>query len=328
MKKLAWLAGMLAAPAAAQTTLKMATLAPQGSAWMNLFDEASRTISQRTQGRVKYKYFPGGVAGDERDSIRKVKAGQLAGTAVTSVGLMQIVKDVRVLELPGMFQNDAEVDYVRDKMGPVFEKKFEEAGWVLLAWGDVGWVHMFSNTPIKSKADLSKVKMWVWTDDPVVKKLFQRLGVNGVALGVPEVLPSLQTGMINAAYGSALSTLALQWYTKVKYMTGSSTSYAIGAAVLSRKAWDGLQPGDQAILKEEARRLQGKLIAQIRKDNVASLEALKKQGIQVVAATPEFEKDLRGAATQVWSDMVGTLYSRELLEQVKQLAADYRAGKR
>lgn len=313
----------IAAQASAQTTLKVSTLAPQGSAWMNLFDEAARGVTQKTSGRVKFKFFPGGVAGDERDSIRKVKAGQLHGTAVTSVGLMQIVKDVRVLELPGMFKSDAELDFVRERLGPTFEKKFEEAGWVLLAWGDVGWVHLFSGIPIKAKADVSKVKMWVWADDPVVKRLFERLSVNGVALGLPEVLPSLQTGMINAAYGSALSTLALQWYTKVKFMTGNSISYSIGAAVLSKKAFDALQPADQAVIRGEAERLQTKLIAQIRKDNAAALDALKKQGLQIVP-TNGLVSELQGASQQVWQDMVGTLYSQELLDQVKTLLAEHR----
>ncbi|MEK6608258.1 MAG: TRAP transporter substrate-binding protein DctP [Myxococcota bacterium] len=306
----------------------MATLAPAGSAWMNLFDEASRNITQKTGGRVKFKYFPGGVQGDEKDSIRKVKAGQLAGTAITSVGLGQIYPDVRVLELPFMFDEDAEVDYVRDRLGPELQKRFEEKGWVLLAWGDVGWVHLFSTAPIKSKADLTKVKMWAWTDDPLVRRLFSAIGINGVALGVPEVLPALQTGMINAAYGSALSTLALQWYTRLKYMTEMRTSYSVGGAVVSKKAFDQLAPSDQKILREEAKRLELKLIAQIRKDNVAALTALKKQGLQVVPTPPELVKEFRAGAEKVWYELAGQLYSKELLEKVKALRAEYRSARK
>lgn len=312
----------------AQATLKIATLAPQGSAWMNLFDEAARNIARQTGGRVKIKYFPGGIAGDERDTIRKVRAGQLQGTAVTSIGLMQMVKEVRVLELPGMFHTDAELDYVRGRLAPEFAKKFEDAGYVLLSWGDVGWIHLFSNTPIAAKSDLSKVKMWVWTDDPVYKKLFERLGINGVALGLPEVLPSLQTGMINGAYGSSLSTLALQWYTKVKYMTEKSTSYSIGAAVLSKKAFDAIGAPDRAIIREEAKLLQGKLIAQIRKDNQAAANALAKQGLKTVRTSDAFSKQIVDASQLVWSDMVGVLYSKDLLDRVLTLVSEFRAGKK
>ncbi|HVS17809.1 MAG TPA: TRAP transporter substrate-binding protein DctP, partial [Planctomycetota bacterium] len=215
------------APARAQTVIKLATLAPEGSSWMNLFHEWGRNVESHTGGKVKVKFYAGGVAGDERDAVRKMRLGQLNAAAVTAIGLGLIQSEVRVLELPMMIKNYAELDHVRTSMDADIRKKFEEKGYVLLSWGDVGPVHIFSNTPIKSKADLAQTKLWAWTDDPLVKTMFKQLGSNGVPLGVPDVLTSLQTGLINACYGSPLSMVALQWYTKVKYMTGMQLSQAI-----------------------------------------------------------------------------------------------------
>src|SRR6476661_3673657 len=169
-----------------------------------------------------------------------MRLGQLNGAAVTAIGLGLINSEVRVLELPMLIDNYGELDYVRNKLDSDLRKKFEDKGYVLLAWGDVGPIHIFSNIPLKSKADLSQTKLWAWVDDPLVRMLFQQLGTNGVPLGVPDVLPSLQTGLINACYGSPLSTLALQWYTKVKYMTSMHISQAIGATVITKKEYDKL----------------------------------------------------------------------------------------
>src|SRR5215470_3918697 len=154
MKTKAILLGVLAATLAATTAwadpieVKIASLAPDGSAWAKIMQEGGRKMSDRTGGRVTVKYFFSGSQGDERDVVRKMKLGQIDGAALTAVGLGQIKGDVRVLELPFLFKSDKELDYVRGKMAPDFEKQFDDAGYVLLAWGDVGWVHMFTNLPV------------------------------------------------------------------------------------------------------------------------------------------------------------------------------------
>jgi hypothetical protein len=199
---------LLPARAQAQTVIKVATLAPEGSAWMNLFHEWGHNVEAHSAGKLKIKFYAGGVAGDERDAVRKMRLHQINAAAVTSIGLGLIQSEVRVLELPMLIKNYDELDYVRNAMSDEFRKKFEEKGYVLLGWGDVGPVHIFSNTPIRSKADLNQTKMWAWTDDPLVKAMFKQLGSNGVPLGVPDVLTSLQTGLINACYGSPLSMVA------------------------------------------------------------------------------------------------------------------------
>jgi len=305
--------------------VKVATLAPKGSAWAKILEEGAKATSEKTAGRVQLKYFFSGSQGDERDVVRKMKLGQLDGAALTAVGIGLINPNVRVLELPFLFKNDKELDYVRDKMAGEFEKELDTAGYELLAWGDVGWVHLFSNQQFTSKGELDKAKMWAWTDDPIVREFFKRLAINGVPLGVPDVLPSLQTGVIDACYGSPYAAVVLQWYTKVKYATEVPISYSIGALLVRKEVFKQLSPEDQKIVIAVSKETGQKLMTKIRTDNEKAKTTMQKSGITYVpvpaALLSEFEKE--GQA--VWDVLAGgKLYSTELLAKVKKHVADAR----
>jgi TRAP-type C4-dicarboxylate transport system substrate-binding protein len=314
----------------AQTVLRIATLAPEGSSWMNLFHEWGKNVEAKTAGKVKIKFYAGGMQGDERDAVRKMRLGQLSGAAVTAIGLGLIQSEVRVLELPLLIKSYAELDYVRTAMNDDFKKKFEEKGYVLLGWGDVGPVYIYSNTPIKSKADLAQTKLWAWTDDPLVKTMFKQLGSNGVPLGVPDVLTSLQTGLINACYGSPLSMVALQWYTKVKYQTALQLSQAIGATVLTKKDWDKLQPDEQKIVMDEAHAMEERLLKIIRADNDKALATMKTNGLQIVESPPAMQKEFEAQALALRPllEKDPVVYTHEFRAKVEKLLADFRAGKK
>ncbi|MGZ3429419.1 MAG: TRAP transporter substrate-binding protein, partial [Polyangia bacterium] len=314
--------------ARAQSTLKIATLAPEGSAWMVAFHEWAKNVEEHTGGKVKVKFFAGGTAGDERDAVRKMRLGQLNGAAVTAIGLGLINSEVRVLELPMLISTYEELDFVRNKLDSDLRKKFEDKGYVLLAWGDVGPVHIFSNTPIKSKADLAQLKLWAWVDDALVRELFHQLGVNGVPLGVPDVLPSLQTGLINACYGSPLSTLALQWYSKVKFMTSMHISQAIGATVITKKEFDKLDAATQKQLMADSREFEIKVLKTLRAENDKALTSMKAAGLQVVESPPEMVKQFNTEAMAIRTKLEPTVYTHDFRMKVEKLVADFRAGKK
>jgi TRAP-type C4-dicarboxylate transport system substrate-binding protein len=326
-KSLLALVLLIAAPAFAQEhTLKIATLAPEGSLWMSLFHEWGKKIEEHSSGKLKVKFYAGGVAGDERDAVRKMRLGQINAAAVTAIGLGLIQSEVRVLELPMMIQSYEELDFVRNKLDSDLRKKFEAKDYVLLMWGDVGPVHVFSNIPIKGKADLAQTKLWAWVDDPIIRMLFQQLGANGVPLGVPDVLPSLQTGLINACYGSPLSTLALQWYTKVKYMTQMHITQAIGAVVMLKKEFDKLSPDQQKMVLDDSREMQPKLLKSIRDENTKSLASMKQAGLQVVESPKEMVTQFDEVAKAIRPKLEPSVYSHEFRERVEKLVAEYRAG--
>ena len=226
-----------------------------------------------------------------------------------------------MLDLPFLFKNEDELDDVRSTLDAEFRKKFDDKGYVLAGWGDVGPVRLFANIPIKSRDDLRKTRLWAWNDDPVVRKLFAELGISGVPLGVPDVLPSLQTGLIDACYGSPLSTLALQWNTKVKYTTSMVLSQATGAFVFTKTVWGRLTPEQQKIVMEESRLLSTKLIKQIREDNAKALAKMKQLGLEVVetpaALVAEFEQQSR----TLRGSLDGQLYTKEFRLKVEQVLA-------
>ncbi len=304
--------------------LRIATLAPEGSAWMNILEESARELASATDKRVEIKLYPGGSQGDERDVIRKIKLEQLDGAVMTSVGLSLIYPGIRVLELPFMFETVEEVDYVRDKMWKHFEDKFAEKGFILTAYGDGGWAYVYTNRPIKSKADVPKIKIWAWQDDPIVRALYKRVELNGVPLGVPEVLPALKSGRIDACYGPPLAAVALQWHTEFTNATSMPVAYSMGAIVMRAARIDELSEADRSELDEISEEMGHKLVTRVRKDNERALRAMVKAGITIDTTPPAlatwFEREARG----VWKDLAGKVYSEAELEAVLKYRGEYR----
>jgi len=315
----------VASPAFADNTeLRVATLAPSGSPWMEVLDKGVVEIKTKTSDRVQIKYYPGGQQGDEKDFVRKMGLGQLDGAAITSVGLAMIDESIRVLELPRMFASVEELDYVADKMWPYFQKKFEKKGYKLNDRGEVGWVYVMTKAKVDSVATLKGQKMWLWGDDQIFSALYKKLGLNGVPLGVPEVDAGLTSGKINGCYGSPVAAVALQWYTKVKFMTSMPMSFAIGATVINKKAFDKLSAADQKDFETIGKANQKKLRKVIRKANADAQLTMKNKGVTIVetpaAMTTEFDK----AAQEVWNELAGKVYSKEELEMVLKHRDDYR----
>jgi TRAP-type C4-dicarboxylate transport system substrate-binding protein len=321
------LATMAMAPIAKadNVELRIATLAPSGSPWMQVLDRAAAEIKTKTSGRVTMKYFEGGQQGDERDFVRKIKLGQLDGAAVTAIGLAMIDESIRVLELPMMFQSAEELDYVADKMWPYFQKKFAAKGFRLNDRGEVGWIYFLSKNKVASLSDLKGQKLWMWGDDQLVGAMFKKLGLNGVPLGVPEVDAGLTSGKINAAYGSPVAAVALQWYSKVKYMTSMPMSFAIGATVISNDALKKISPEDQKIVEDIGKANAKKLRKVIRKANEDAKGTMTRKGITVVntpvTMVDEFTKD----SQEAWKELTGKIYSKEELDMVLKYRDEYRA---
>ena len=325
---LATLAAMaIAGTAAADTELRLATLAPSGSPWMEVLNKAQAEIKTKTSNRVQLKYYEGGQQGDERDFIRKIGLGQLDGASITSIGLAMIDESIRVLELPSMFANVDELDYVADKMWPYFQKKFEKKGYKLNDRGDVGWVYFLSKNKVASIADLKGQKLWMWGDDQIVGAMFKKMGLNGVPLGVPEVDAGLTSGKINAAYTSPVAAVALQWYSKVKYMTSMPMSYGIGATVMSIKSIEKVSAEDRKIVETIAKAHSKKLRKVIRKANEDAKTTMTKKGITVVQTPVAMVSDFEKAAQETWKDLTGKVFTKEELDMVIKYRDEFRAKK-
>jgi TRAP-type C4-dicarboxylate transport system substrate-binding protein len=269
--------------------LKIASLAPEGSSWLKLFHQWQRNVETRSAGRLVIKLYPGGVQGDEKDMLRKIRSGALAGAAITAIGLSTITPEVRVLEV---CRDYAELDHARDKLDPLLRRAFERRGFVLVGWGDVGPVHLFSQVPMRSLEDLQKGKLWLFNDDPLTRRGFEALGLHGSPLSIPEVLPALSTHLIDTYVGAPLSTLVLQWYRHSRYMTSAVIGQATGAIVIGKPQWEALDARDREILTTTGREMQAAVTAQVRADNEQAWHTLQAEGIQVVPISPAFERDI------------------------------------
>jgi TRAP-type transport system periplasmic protein len=306
--------GVGQAAAESKTTLKIATLAPPGSSWMKAFERAKRQIEKETDGEVTLRLYPGGVMGDESAMVRKMRTGQLDGGAVTSVGLGEIEKQLLVLQLPLTFRNHKELDYVRDKMSDTFEGMLNDNGFELLSWGDVGFNYLFSSAPIKKPDDIHNTTPWVWDADPITKAVMDVLKVNAVPLGVPDVLPSLQTGVVDTFLNSPYGAVALQWYTKAEYVTNLRLAVVIGGVVVTNKAMEGLSEEHRKVVQEAFGVHGKKLLAQIRKDNQEAIKTIERAGIETVK--PEDMKAWMKVGEQTREKLTGSFFPKELVDEM------------
>ena len=324
----AWLlVGVELPAAAANVTFKCATLAPEGSAWMVIMHEIAEEVKTKTAGRVEFKMYPGGIAGDEPDVLRKMRVGQYHAAGFTGVGLGELVSEIRALELPFYFDNLNELHFVRDKFTSYFEQKFLEKGYVLMDWAEPGLVYLLSQRPIETVKDMAGIKMWAWEADPLADALLQTFKVTPVRIALPDVLMGLQTGMLNAIYAPPLAAMSLQWQTKVKYMTGEPVTNSTGAVLLAKAQWDKLSAADQATLKNSMHTKLVKLNETTTRQNKEAIEKFKEQGIQIVGITKAGREEMSAGAARIRADLVGKLYSAEFLKKLEGYVQEFRNKK-
>jgi TRAP-type C4-dicarboxylate transport system substrate-binding protein len=307
--------------AEAKTRLKCAVVAPKGSTWMNILEEWDKDLKAKTKGEISFKFYSSGSMGDEKQVLRKIRSGQLDAAAFTGVGLGEIVPEVRLMELPFMFDNAGQVDYVLDNMDDFYNKKFQEKGFKNLGWAETGFVYIFTNKPIKNLEDFKGVKMWMWEGDELVQEIFKDLNLVPTPLNLTDVLTSLQTGLIDGVYGPPVGALALQWTTKVKYMVSQKMGYATGAILVSKKAYDALDPANRKILDDTAKVYSQKLIKSVRSDNERAKNSIRASGIVFTNASAATVNTMKSVSAKVADGLVGKLYSRDLLQKVRSLKA-------
>jgi TRAP-type C4-dicarboxylate transport system substrate-binding protein len=314
------------APALAQTkTFKIATLAPDGTTWANGLKTFAATVAQGLDGQVKIKLVAGGIAGDEQEMIDKVRQGRLGGAALTSLGLGKESGAVHVLEVPLLVHNYDELDYLREQLDSELRKGFEDKGLVILAWADLGPVHLFSTRPLRTHKDMMKAKAWVLPGDKMVPAFLEELGLTGVPLAIGDVNAALQKGTITVAYGSALTTLALGWHAHLRYMIEKPFTFGVAATVLSKPEFDALTPDQQMFLLVEAKVYQRDMIKAIREDDARARENLLRSGVQIVRPSPELENEFATVAKSILPELEPSLFSGRLRRKAEGILEDYRS---
>lgn len=308
---------LLPSGAGAETLIKFATLAPEGTSWTKILRQYAKEVEEKTAGRIKFKIYAGGISGDEKDVVRKIRIGQLNAAGFTGFGIGEIAPDMRVLDAPFLFRNSGEIDSIYKKFDSEFRKIFEDKGFVLLGWSEVGEVYVFSNSPVNLLEDAAKFKMWLWEGDPIPQATFEAMGIKAIPLSIADVMTSLQTGMINAVYGTPATIIPLQWYSKMKYAMDPPITNASGAVLLSKKTFDSLSPEDSKTLMALSEKHFRNLNETSRKDNTKSLETLKKKNIVFTKLSEVEAKKLMEAGKAAREKLAGKVYSKELLQKIE-----------
>ena len=303
--------------AAEPLTIKFATVAPEGSTWMNTMKELDKVIREKTQGQIAFRVYAGGVAGDELDALRKIRIGQLQSAAFSGVGFGQILPAVRVLDLPFLFMNYKEIDLVHKELEVFFAEQFRQKDFELLSWAEVGNVHLFSQEPIRKVGDLAKLKVWTWSGDPIAKETFSAMGTNPVPLAITDVTTALNTGMIDTVYAPPLGAIALQWNLSVKYMTSLPLAHSTGAILVSKNFVQKIPAEHFKIVKDEFHRSMERLTLELRKQTEESVALLEKGGIKILPAPQEADlKEFYKVHDRVALALTGKVYPKEVLDRV------------
>ncbi|WAR45382.1 TRAP transporter substrate-binding protein [Methylomonas rapida] len=292
LKSLA-LALLLGAQSVSAVTLKIATLSPDGSYWMQKMRAGGDEIEKQTAGRVSLKFYPGGVMGDDATVLRKMRLHQLQGAAVTSGALNGVYPDIQLYNQILLFRNEQEVDYVRQRMDSELMQGIEQHGLVALGFADVGFAYMMSTVPIRTLADMRSQKAWAPDDNKIAVNALQAFGISPIPLPLRDVLMGLQTGMFNVVSGSPVGALALQWHSKIRYVTDLPMLYLFGVLAIDKSAFDEIAAEDQKIVREVMASVIKEIDQRSRQDNQQAIEALKNQGIEFVKPSPESVAELK-----------------------------------
>lgn len=313
------------APAARGVTLRLGALAPRGTAWHRALLELGEKWRQAEGPGAQFIVYPGGSQGGETDMVRRMRVGQLNAAMLTVVGLNEIDDAVAALQkMPLVFRSWNELDHVREKLRPALERRFLDKGFVVLCWGDAGWVRFFSKTPAQHPADYRRMKVFAWAGDNPQADIMKALGYQPVVLEIADILPGLQTGMIGMVPSTPFWALTLQFYRHAPYMLELDWAPLVGAIVVTRQAWQAMSAPGREALRREGEEAGARLRALSRRDQAESVAAMQARGLHVQRVSAEVEAEWRSAAEQMYPLIRGRMVPAEAFDEVQRLLREYR----
>ena len=296
-----------APPAARAETavVKLATLVPQGSVWDKALRDMGAEWSSATEGRVALRVYPGGVAGDEPDVVRKIRIGQLQAAAITTAGLASIDPSFNVFNVPMFFTSYPELFATLDKLEPLLKQRLEAKGFILLSWGHGGWVYFFTKAPIETVDGLRHTKMFTWAGDDKMVTVWRSKGFNPVPLAATDIMTGLQTGMIDSYPTTPLLGLTLQWYRQTPNMVGMGMAPLVGGLVMSKAAWLKLPEGDRVKVQAACDRMEKRLEVEVPRQDTTAVTEMRKRGLTVNAVSPANAVEFRAVAEDFATALAG-----------------------
>ena len=314
-------------PAAEAVQLKIATVAPDGSFWMTEARKAADEVSERTYGRVSFRFYPGGTMGDDGAVQRKMRIGQLHGGVFVAGSFSHAVPDLQIYTLPLLFSTYDEVDAVRAKMDEPLIEALDEQGFHSFGFIEGGFAYIYSTKKAATFSELEGQKAWLPENDPIGKVLIEEAKLSPVPLSLADVLTGLQTGLVDVVTGPPVAAVALQWFTKVKYAIEYPVVYTYGTMVLSNKAWGRLSADDQKIVDEVFTRMTETLNRRAREDNRGARKALEAQGVETLTPPDDTQRQWQELAKRSSARLAKELgLSRSMLDAIEAEIAAVGAG--
>ena len=306
--------------------IKLGTLAPEGSSWIKTFNALNTEVMKKTENKVQFRIYPGGVLGDETDMLRKLKIGQIQGAALTAGGLSAFFKEIDVSQVPFLFQTYEEVDFVLKKMDSFFRKGFEDNGYMLLGWSEAGFIYLMSTVPIASVADLKKAKVWIWEDSQMSKAIFDEAGVKAIPLSIPDVLVGLQTGLVEVVYAPPTGAISLQWFTKVKYLTDVPLIYMVGGVVVKKDIFKQIPQPSQNFILEIFQQQLNQLKVMTRNENRDAIKVMVKNRVKIITPSKDQTDEYKRVSNKAIGHISGPTFSKKVLDEVTSFLESYRKG--
>lgn len=318
MKKMLLVLSFSLSVSAMAAPIKIGVLAPDGTGWAKSIKKMTSEIKEATKGNVEIKVYYGGSQGDEQDVLRKIRIGQLHGGIFTGKTLGDINGDVRVMEIPFTFNNNHEKAFkTLQNLTPFFNQSFEKNKFKNLATFDVGQIYLVSQKKVQDLNSIKSLKIWSWEGDPVVNTMFEAMNLIGVPLALPDVLASLSTGVIDAAYAPGIGIIALQWNSKIKYVVDFPISYSIGAFLITADSWSKISSADQLLVSNISKKYETEINNSNEKDNKDAFNSMRSQKVEFIKFSDADIKVAQGYRQQIVNKLKGKLFSDEAWKKVE-----------
>ena len=310
-------------------TLKVATIAPKGSLYHRSLQEMGEAVRRASGPQARFIIYPDGIQGTEADTVRRMRIGQLDASMLTVVGLSEIDPSVAALQyMPMMFRSWAELDHVREKLRPELEAKLAAKGFAVLIWGEGGWVQFFSKEPLLRPEEFKRAKIFAWSGDIAQASVMKSLGYNPVPIPIADILPALETGMIDTVPVAPLWSLVGQFDRITTHMLRINWVPIVGATVMRRQTLEALKPEAREALLAAARKSTVELRAHRAVQDEESIRAMEKRGLRVRELTPELEQAWRALAERAWPMVRGTMVPAETFDRVQAILAEHRGARK
>jgi len=303
--------------ASSKIRIKLATMAPEGSIWLNQIKELNKELEEITNNTISFKVYAGGIMGDDEVVIRKMRVGQLDGALFTTSALSRLNPNLSALGFPGLFDSDNNVDQFLQSNHEIFSQYLQPKGYKVLAVMGLGFTYIFSKNPIESINDMKSAKGWLWDNDKIMKTMYEQTGITPVSLGISDVMTALQTGLVNTVFNTPTGVLSMQWFTRVNQMLDIPLTHAFGSVILSTKGWKKIPADMKPIVSEAVKRHAAEITRKTRLEDQKARAILVKRGVNIRSASPEFEKSIEVVVQESTDKLLENGTGQDLYNAIK-----------